>query len=378
MKAEILEKREEIAALGERWNELLRRSRADSLFLTWEWIRCWLDVAGDGVKPLVITLWDGGSLVGIAPFYLGHMRLLGVVPYRTLRILGDQHSGAEYGDWILDQEREPEGADTIVRTLAGLGSRWDCIWMPRVAGWTGAYERVVGSCQEHSFLCRTRVCDFSAAALPGAFDQYMASLTVKMRSNLRRQRRIVLGADDTKVERCESLEDLPLFLDALVDLNHRRWRSVGLRGTFVRKPLELAFYRRFTREALGRGWLRFFAIRRGGRFEAVQIGYVYGSSFHSLQEGFDPAGTTGLGNVLRAEVIERCIRERLSVYDFLGEHTDHKRHWRAEIRTGYDILIGRPSVKTAPIFSLGLSPTGRYLRPVPLSAEREVSPNDGP
>ena len=113
-----------------------------------------------------------------------------------------------------------------------------------------------------------------------------------------------------------------------------------------------------------RGWLRFFAVREGPAFKAVQIGYVYDGVFHQLQEGFDPAGLAGIGNVLRGKAIEASIQEGVRAYDFLGGFGEHKRRWGARPRIGYDLLLGRRSLRTLPLFAAGFWPTGRYLRPV--------------
>jgi hypothetical protein len=51
-----------------------------------------------------------------------------------------------------------------------------------------------------------------------------------------------------------------------------------------------------------------------GDIKAVQIGYAYSGTFNAMQEGFDLRSAKGLGSVLRARVIERCIQERLAGY----------------------------------------------------------------
>ena len=159
----------------------------------------------------------------------------------------------------------------------------------------------------------------------------------------------------------------PLTVAILVDTSapqatNLRLNIVKAVGTFVRKPLERRFYETFAPRALERGWLRLFAIRARERFLAVQVGYAYRSSFLQLQEGFDPEAPSGIGNVLRARVIERCIEEGLTTYDFLGDHTEHKRRWSAQARDGFDLLIWRPTLKNRLATSLPLWPTGRYLR----------------
>jgi CelD/BcsL family acetyltransferase involved in cellulose biosynthesis len=237
--------------------------------------------------------------------------------------------------------------------------------MPKVAEWTGARDRVSGACAAAGLLVRDRRTVFSAAELPNDFKAYWKALSGNARSTIQRQARRI-EAGEARFETCSSAADLDEFLDALVDLNHRRWSAVGGEGSFHRRPLELAFYREFTKRALERGWLRLSGIRIDGALKAVQIGYAYGGSFLQLQEGFDPAASPGLGNVVRSRVIEACIGEGLTCYDFLGGHTDHKRRWLASERPGYDLYIARRTLRNALVHAAGAWPTGRYLRPLPL------------
>ncbi len=57
------------AALHDDWNALLARSRANTLFLTWQWQTTWWRCLGEG--DLWLLAWyDAGRLVAIAPLYL--------------------------------------------------------------------------------------------------------------------------------------------------------------------------------------------------------------------------------------------------------------------------------------------------------------------
>lgn len=368
MKAEIIDDWDGLPPLEEGWDDLLRRSRSDCIFLTWEWIQAWRAVVGDAVRPFVVVVRNGDEgLAGIAPLYTTRSILGRVLPYRTLRVLGDDQSGSEYQDWILREDREEAAAQAIGQALAAQGGRWDCLWVPRVAGWTGARERILTACAREGFFCRERARQFSGFDLPSDYATYLRTLSGNTRSTIQRRTKQVFGSGEATFEQCRSEGERAAYLEALFELNHRRWSAAGQAGTFVRKPLEARFYREFTRSALERGWLRLWAIRTAGEFKAVQIGYVYRRTFHQLQEGFDPAGPSGIGNVLRARVIEECIKEGVRSYDFLGEHTEHKRRWAAVPRTGYDLFVGRRSLKTAIVFGAGVWPTGRYLRPARLA-----------
>ena len=85
-------------------------------------------------------------------------------------------------------------------------------------------------------------------------------------------------------------------------------------------------------------------------------------SFLQLQEGLDPDCVPGVGNALRARVIEDMIRLGVREYDFLGEVSEHKRRWLAETRVGLDLLAARPCLKNIPFLKGGIWPPGKYLQ----------------
>jgi CelD/BcsL family acetyltransferase involved in cellulose biosynthesis len=351
-------------ALQSEWDDLLAASSADTVFLTWEWIRSWMEVAGHKLQPFVITARDRqGVLVGVAPFYLTEFRLLQTVPFHTLRVLADYATGAEYPDCIIRRDCEDAAVDAIGAALAAVADRWDCIWMPAVSGWTGVRERVLRICQQQGFYFHDRPADFAYFDLPGSWDAYLNALSPKTRHQVRTEAKKVASHGSLKISRCETADQVPVFLDALFDLHYRRWKALGEEGTFRRKPNEAEFYRRFAPRALQNGWLRIFGLQDNDNFKAVQIGYVYRKVFYSLQEGFDPDAFKGVGNALRAAVIQSCIAEGLTGYDFLGAMTEHKRRWLAQQRDGWDILVGCRSLKNAALFYKEVWPTGRYLRP---------------
>ncbi|MBZ5567595.1 MAG: GNAT family N-acetyltransferase [Acidobacteriia bacterium] len=364
MKAELIADWPAFLSLAAEWDGLLAHSRADTIFLTWDWIRSWIEVAGHKFQPFVITVRDGqGVLAGAAAFYLAQLRLLRTVSFRTLRVMADYATGAEYPDWIVRRDCEDAAVDAIAAALASSSRPWDCIWMPAVSGWTGARERLQRACEKQGFYCHTRAADFACFDLPESWNLYVRALSQNRRQQMRADMKRVMQRPGVTISRCETADQVPRYLDALFDLHYRRWKGEGQEGTFRRKPSEAAFYRCFAPRALEKGWLRIYGLQENGEFKAVQIGYVYRGNFLQLQEGFDPAYVKGAGNVLRAKSIEACIEDGVKGYDFLGAMTEHKRRWLAQQRDGWDFFIGKKSLKNAALFYKGIWPTGRYLRP---------------
>jgi CelD/BcsL family acetyltransferase involved in cellulose biosynthesis len=363
-RVEVIETWSAVEQLEPEWNALLRESSADSIFLTWEWIRCWADTLSQPLSPVAVCIRDGrGALIGLAPLYRATIRLFGTVPYRVLRVMGDFPTGADYPDWIIRRDDAESTTAAIIGAIRSMRG-WDCIWMANMASWTGSFDRIAAAARSRGLHCESRPRDFGWFALPPEKDTYFRSLSKNKRQQLRAETKRIMAQPTVKIVRCDCAEQLPVFLDALFDLHHRRWSTRGEEGAFREQPLEESFYRLFTQEALRHGWLRLYGLLDGNDIKAVQIGYVYRRVFHQLQEGFDPEYLKGAGNVLRARLIEDCIAEGVETYDFLGEMSEHKRRWLSEERTGHDLVIARKTLKNLPFFA-GLRPSSsRFMRQV--------------
>jgi len=355
---------DEFMQLAGEWNDLLRKSRADSVFLTWEWIWSWIEATERSHAPYAVVVRSKkGALLGVAPFYVSEYRLMGLIPCRILRVMADYPTGSEYPSWIVHRDHESSVQQLIAERLWEMRQQWDAIWMPNLAAWTGIHERLQHTCREVGLHCSDRTAWFSYTDLPGDTDEFLGGLSANMRSTLRRQLKKISSRPDVTIDRCMEDDRLAEFLQALFDLHYRRWSTKGEQGVFRRKPTERLFYEIFTLPALKAGWLRLYALRDSERIRAVQIGYVYNNVFHLLQEGFDPEYFDGAGNVLRYRVMEACIQEGIASYDFLGGVSEHKRRWRAIERKGCDLLVLNPNMKSRFLRWAGIWPTGRFLKP---------------
>ena len=334
------------------WNNLLGASRAKSIFQEWEWIKTWVSVACTSVEPFTVVVRNSHEeIVGIAPFYLTEYKFLHTLRYRVLRVMGDYASGAECLDWIVRRGEEALVYPMIAGALGDCSWKWDCIWIPYVPDWTDASTRISTACCEQGFCCHSKAAEFAYFILPSNYDIFLKQLSGNRRSELRRQQKAVFGHDHTVIRRCLEIGEVKRYTDALFELHHKRWKSRGEEGCFKRKPAEAAFYREFLPIALKNGWLWLYGLEVRGEFKAIQVGYVYDGVFYQLQEGFDPGYIGGVGNVLRAKIIEDCIAAGVKCYDFLGEMSEHKRRWSANVRAGRHLFIGNRNVKSRVLFA---------------------------
>jgi predicted N-acyltransferase len=68
--------------------------------------------------------------------------------------------------------------------------------------------------------------------LPATWDEYLGSLSSKMRQGIRRERSRCDRENSFELSKVESIEDLAGGFAQLVMLHEQRWKSKGMKGAF--------------------------------------------------------------------------------------------------------------------------------------------------
>lgn len=373
LSVEVITTREGLEPIEGQWNSVLEASESSTIFLTWEWISAWLDVVRPDARVFVVVVRDTDArLIAIAPFYRTRLRLLGLVPYRCLRVIGDCDSGAEYPDVIIRRGFEDEAMSSVLAALLEHREMWDCVWLPNMGPSQNPAARLAATAHKAGFRCRFRAADFASIQLPNSFDHYLLSLPRKIRYQMRRGLERLIDQYAAALVPCDRAERLDHFLEDLFRLHQARWADRGQPGVFSRPGMR-EFYQALGPLMLKRGWLRLDTLHVDGHPVAAQIGFVYHGVFYELQRGIDPAFPNlpaGLGAALRSLVIRRCVDEGIKTYDFLGAYTKDKKRAGAKASRGRDLMVVRPSLRNNVLLRLDVWPTGRFLkekRPAELS-----------
>src|SRR5688500_7422927 len=110
------------------WNELLSQSRANNIFLRWEWVHTWwLNFRSQRILCIAEARQDG-RLVGIGPLYLernGDARL------NELRFCSDELS-PDYLEFILDKEHEADILPNLLTFIMHNSPYWDVLSLDNV------------------------------------------------------------------------------------------------------------------------------------------------------------------------------------------------------------------------------------------------------
>jgi len=314
------------------WDQLLARSNADALFLSWQWLTLWWSYYGEGrgLMPEVLAFYRGNTLVGLAPLYRRDLTRAGIVRTSSVQVMGLAWRDpvpliSEYLDVLALPEELHEVRAECVRFLLDQPT-----WTEFVIGCTaaGAEWREEFSRQASSAGHYARELDRSAsyqADLGQGFGGYLRILGQSTRRSLWGLRRRL--AKEHGQVRCEFLTPEQIG-DGFRDLNrlHQlRWRKPAFEGE------RLKYHERFATSLAARGELAITRLRVGGSVVSVLYDIRKGARQYNLKLGFDPgfANRLSLGLIHFGYAMEAAAERGVIQYDFLagpGQHFDFKRN----------------------------------------------------
>jgi CelD/BcsL family acetyltransferase involved in cellulose biosynthesis len=332
--------------LHSEWNELLRTSSSDSLFLTWEWMFTWWKHLGGRRRLSILAVRSAGQLIAIAPLALRPPDYGGLRPFSVLEFMGKGFAGSDYLDVIVRPGREQDALQALADDLErgqvmlelsqvrrGSSLALDLAGRIEGRGW-GLSEVGTAVCPYIDLSGRTWV-------------SYLDGLGPAHRANLKRRLRNLTRSSGLLFTRAENEEERREFLGQLIRLHDLRREELGGSEAFHTPGLR-AFHEEFSALALGRGWLRLFLLSLDRIPAAALYGFRYGRTFYFYQSGFDPAyGKQSVGLVAMGLTIRKALEEGAAEFDLLHGDEGYKSLWARQRREIGRIEIYPPRARGA-------------------------------
>ncbi len=353
-------------ALKDEWNGLLKRSRFDTIFLTWEWQTTWWQHLGRSRGPLYILAGrDAGGGAGPGP-------LVAIIPLylqedggQVLQVVGCIEV-SDYLDLIIESGREEEIYQDFLKWLAGPDApQWDSVDLCNQPGVSLSHTRLpelalAAGCEVEVF--QEDVCPIIALPSPAAgqdgvaaaWEAYLETLDKKERHEIRRKlRRLEREAPDAEVRYVDgtgqSAADLNAAVDAFIGL-HRNSRSD--KHAFMTPEMQ-AYFRAIAEVLAAQGWLQLSFLEIGGQAVASYFCFDYGDESRRdilvYNSGYDPGGVPQLspGWVLLGRVIEHAIRLGRRNFDFLQGDEDYKHRFGGVDTPVFRTIIRRKHLRAS-------------------------------
>jgi CelD/BcsL family acetyltransferase involved in cellulose biosynthesis len=323
-------------ALHDDWNALLARSRANTLFLTWEWQTTWWRCLGVG-ELWLLAWYDDGRLIAIAPLYL-HDDDAGL---RRFDLVGCVEV-SDYLDLVVEDGWEEPVYSAL---LDWLGSdacpHWDITGLCNLPEVSLTHRLLPELAAGRGLEAVTQLEDVCPLILlPDSFESYLQeTLSKKQRHEVRRKLRRIEEEAAVHWHVVDGSADLAQETDAFIHL-HRLSKDV--KESFMTPEME-AFFREAIQVLHQAGWLYLAFIEVNGARAAAMLGFIYNGELLVYNSGYDPASYSELspGIVLTARIIEDAIQRGLRVFDFLQGNEVYKYRFGAHDTAVYSTTIRR-------------------------------------
>jgi CelD/BcsL family acetyltransferase involved in cellulose biosynthesis len=315
---------EEWVRFADSWNGLLAQSRAETVFLTWQWVYTWAECYWrPGSELFILAVYRGNELVGIAPWCIRRCpTAAGTV--RKVAFLGGSDVASEYLDVFAKRGKEREVARCVFDFLfTDARARWDTLELAGIPADSLFLLHFLANIDEKGkhveidagVFCPTMPLPSTSAAL---FENLSANRREQFRRHLRllQRSRVVEHSTITTHEgiRAGTLE----ILAALY-----KWKS-GPEQVRLRRFLE-----GFLRRIEGTNWGQIDLLAIDGKPVAAFLHLRFGGTLSLYLVATDKAAYTGVsvGNVLIGLSLEKAVADGLSEYDFLRGSESYKFHW---------------------------------------------------
>jgi CelD/BcsL family acetyltransferase involved in cellulose biosynthesis len=317
MRARVIDDVEELAALSGPWDELACASNRPYAAPGWllAWWRC---VAPDRAQLRAVAVWEGSSLVALAPYFVVPQRG-GFAEYRMMGT-GVSHRLA----LPCRPGNEEAVAHAIVEALRGMQPRMSSIRFEAMDADSAWPELIQGSWHRRPrpYARRDAVLDAPVMSLTHeSFEAWMHTRKKKFRDNLKRARR--MAAERKATLRMSSTETLEDDLRAFGRLHYQRWDKRG--GSNALDPAVEALMLDAAQALVSEGRFRLWILEVQGRAACAQLLVVAGGEAAFWGGGFDPDfGKLSPGIVTLAGAVEDCFHRGEQRLDLGGGAQPYK------------------------------------------------------
>jgi hypothetical protein len=180
----------------------------------------------------------------------------------------------------------------------------------------------------------------------GSLEDYRASLSSKVRSEVGRLRRKAEREHEFGLLALEPPHELDAQWGRALELEAAGWK--GRSGTAILcRPQIKTFFEELTRGFDRAGALRLSELSLDGRLAAMALSIVHDERLFTLRVAYDEEHRRlGPGFVLLMAMIERCFELGLRAYEFSGTEEEYERRFATSERARCRVRVYRPGIAT--------------------------------
>ena len=312
------------------WKDILIKSSANQLFMSWEWLSSWWEVYADKEKMalrIIVAKKANNSIIGIAPLFISKVTTRKVLTTSRLQFIGHFWRGGETmnveetsfivdntcTDLVIEKlfnyiDEQPDWDEFVLPHLNINSKTCQALFSKNV--FTKSYRRRASF--DRSYYLK----------LPSSFDDYLKGLGQNTRLKLFNRRKLLSQFGKIRYE-SNSPNCAKSNFGLLEKLHRIRW------GQNVFDEKKLDFNIRLANLLAVENWPRFSILYLDNNPISIQYNYLVGKKMYNLQAGFDDKfhKKIPLGYLHFGYEIEAAIAAGLSTYEYLigeGKNANYK------------------------------------------------------
>lgn len=339
MQVHVISEYDDFVALQGVWENVLKRSRDDTIYLTHEWFRCWWLSYGQGKQLSVILIKDRDDVIGIAPFYAVKGLYRRLIPVREVRFCVNEMSPRV--NFVAVRDREEVVVRSVLEYLCDRRQSWDILRLSKLHAGSFTYEVLQRVLCEKKLLARmseSYKCPYFYA--DGTWDAYYKDRPASLRKRMRNTLNRVTRFGDVVIEKIEEKDRLDAALRTIYAVSGRSWKHAVGKSLLKRKS-QLAFYDHITRRMGEKGWIRVWLLKSRGRCLAFEYHLIYNGVAYPIRADFDEEyRAISPGSFLEYNIIRTLFQDsRVREYDFCGDNYRYMLNWTQLVKEHVDIAI---------------------------------------
>jgi len=331
------------------WDDLLKASGADTIFLNFQWLACWLRSVGKDQRQFLVIIKEAGRIVAIAPLIIVEHIECGI-RWRRLQIIGSPQ--ADYLDFLIVGDRSA-CLQAIYHFLQTRSHLWDYCELFHISGDSknrSAFEELAkknsGSCSITEFS----VCPYVDLRLN--FEQYLKSLPKGLRYDMRRGEKELNLIGNLRFEKLEdrsaAVKELPGFFNMLA----AREEASGRRRSRVGEERLQGLMRSFVEDGQFWNYIYFSRMTLDNQPIAYHLGFEYRGKIYWYKPTFDQRYAKFVpGKIMIKYSMEYAVQKGLNEFDFLLGDEPYKFQWTTEKRSSYNVFIVNSTMSSKAIRS---------------------------
>lgn len=319
----------DLAVTAAEWNAVAGASETNSVFQTYEWFCAWWHCLGAGHELMVVRVYDGDRLVGLAP-----MAISTAGGERVLRFAGD--SKADYLDFLAAGDK-PAVLEAIFSRLYAERESWERIHLHNIPEHSSTLPLVQRLCAQHDLrhiIENNVVCPTLMIRGHEAQARQIAA-----KYSLRRPAKRFERMGRISFRHLSSEQEATAHLDAFFDQHVRRWGDTDSPSLFL-DPRIRDFYRELVRRLLPTGWLLFSVVELDGRPISFHFGFDYNRKLIWYKPAFDVSlSRYSPGLVMLKNLVDYALAGGHDELDFTIGNEPFKERYSNKVRYNCDISI---------------------------------------